>query len=75
MEGNKIKKKHGKSNSVLSQAKGQYSNPLRPTATPDMFYKKGDDVDMNDDHLDDAAVVQHKKSNNDVIVVDDEEDD
>jgi len=40
----------------LSQA-NKYSNPLRPTATPDMFYKKGDDVDMDDDNLDNAAVV------------------
>ena len=75
MDVNKSNKKHKKSNSVLSQAKGQYSNPGRPSATPDMFYKKGDDVDMNDDHLDDAAVVQPKNSNNAVIVVDDEEDD
>jgi len=61
----------------LGGSKGQYSNPLRPSATPDMFYKKGEgiDVDMNDDHLDDAAVVQPKNSNNAVLVVNDDEED
>ena len=69
-----------KSNSVLAGAKGAFANPIRPSATPDMFYKKGEgiDVDMNDDNPDDAAVVQGQKNSNNatvLVVNDDEEDD
>ena len=58
-------------------AKDAYANASRPSATPDMFYKKGEgiDIDINDD-LDDAAVVEAQKStNNGVVVVNDEEED